>query len=106
MERASALCAGLIPHAIAAFNLVDEDPKVTRAKRMLNWLRKQEGPIVTKRNCFRAMHRHFDQVADMNEPLQVLADHFYIRTDSEKTGGRPSEVIEINPRWTRDEDVS
>ena len=76
MERASALCAALIPHAIAAFNLVDEDPKVTRAKRMLNWLRKQEGPIVTKRNCFRAMHRHFDQVADMNEPLQVLARPF------------------------------
>jgi hypothetical protein len=52
------------------------------------------------------MHSRFDQVADMEEPLQVLTDHFYIRTESEKTRGRPSEVIEINPRWTRDENVS
>jgi putative DNA primase/helicase len=106
VERATALCTALIPHAIAAFNLANEDPIVTLAKRILSWLRTQEGPVTTKRNCFRAMHSRFDQIADMGEPLQVLANHSYIRVLSQKTGGRPSEVIEINPHWKRDEDAS
>jgi hypothetical protein len=101
-RRATAICAALIPHAIAAFHLIDEDPKVTLAKRILSWLRKQEGLVVKKRNCFRAMQRQFDQVANMDAPLQVLVEHFYIRAEATRTAGRPSEVIEINPHWRRD----
>ncbi len=106
IERATALCAALIPHAIAAFNLVAEDPNVSLAKLILRWLRKQEGDTVTRRDCFRALHRQFDQVADMDAPLQVLVNHFYVRTGSVRTGGRPSELIEINPQWKRDEDLA
>ena len=90
MERATALCAALISHAIAAFNLVDEDPRVTLAKCILRWLCKQEGPNASKRDCFRALHRQFDQVGDMDAPLQVLIDHFYIKTRCDEDGRRPS----------------
>ncbi len=99
MERATNLCVALIPHAIAAFNLVDEDPIVSLAKRILRWLRKQKEPAVTRRSCFRAMHPYFDRVTEMDAPLMVLAEHFYIRIKTAKTGGRPSEFIETNPRW-------
>ena len=106
VERATALCAALIPHAVAVFNLVNEDPQVTLAKSILRWLRKQGKLSLTRRECFRALHRQFDQVADMEAPLRVLIDHFYIRMDTAKTGGRSSEVIEINPRWNRNEDLA
>jgi hypothetical protein len=103
IARATALCTSLIPHAMAVFNLVDEDPKVSLAKRILRWLRKQKESVVTRRDCFRALRRHFDRTSEIDTPLHVLVEHLYIRTETAQTGGRPSERIEINPKWRRHE---
>jgi hypothetical protein len=35
IDRAGSLCAALIPHALAVFALVAEEPNVTLAKRIL-----------------------------------------------------------------------
>ncbi|MGI9070576.1 MAG: hypothetical protein ACR2JB_04415, partial [Bryobacteraceae bacterium] len=53
---------------------------------------------ITKRDCFRAHQPHvFEKVEEMESCLKILADHHLIRVTEKKTGGRSSEVFEINP---------
>jgi len=92
------LCATLVSHAIAVFGLICEDPATAIAKRLLRWIIAQAAPQVFKRDCFRAHHPHvFERVDQMNGPLSVLESHRLIRVVEKETGGRPSEIIEINP---------
>jgi hypothetical protein len=58
---------------------------------------------VSKRDCFRAMQRQFDTVSEMDAPLAILVDHAYIRIKD--LGTKRSFVIEVNPRWNRDEEL-
>jgi hypothetical protein len=102
--RATALCTALIPHAVAAFGLVAEPPNVTAAKRILHWLSKQQESVISKRDCFRSLQRQFDIVSEMDAPLAILIDHSYIRVN--ELEARRAVLIEINPRWRRNEDVA
>ena len=104
IDCATSLCAAIIPHALAVFALVAEDPNVTAAKRILRWLCRQHEPATSKRDCFRALHRQFDTVSDMDAPLAILVDHSYIRLRD--LGGKRSFSIEVNPRWRRDEELA
>jgi putative DNA primase/helicase len=91
-------CATAISHAIASYDLIAEDRATTTAKRILHWLRSKHTCKVAKRDCFRAHHPHvFERVDQMEGPLKILEDHHLIRLRERKTGGRGSEVIEINP---------
>ncbi|MFL6450962.1 MAG: YfjI family protein [Bryobacteraceae bacterium] len=101
MSRAIAICSRLIPHAIATFDLVEEPSFMASAKHILSWLEKQKASTVSKRDCYRSLHRHFGQVSEMDKALRILTDHSYIRLVATPTGGRPSELIEINPHWSR-----
>ena len=89
MSRAVALCSSLIPHAIAVFDLVEEPSFMASAKRILLWLERQETSTVSKRDCYRALRRHFGQVSEMDKALRILTDHSYIRLVTTPTGGVP-----------------
>jgi len=92
------ICEALTSHAIAVFNIVSEDPVLTKAKRVLHWIVTQQPLEISKRICFRAHQPHlFEKVEDLDVCLKVLADHYMIRVAERKTGGRPSEVIQVNP---------
>jgi hypothetical protein len=98
IEIALELCATLISHAIAVFGIVSEDPTLTKAKRVMRWLLEQNKEEITKRDCFRAHQPHvFERVEEMENCLKILTDHHLIQIVPKKTGGRSSEVIEINP---------
>jgi putative DNA primase/helicase len=99
IQIALEFCATLISHAIAVFGIVSEDPVLTKAKRVMRWLGEQTTDSVSKRDCFRAHQPHvFESVEQMEPCLRILSDHALIRIVEKKTGGRPSEQIEINPR--------
>jgi hypothetical protein len=98
MKMAVKLCATLISHAIAVFGLMNEDPATTNAKKLLRWLVSQNKAEISKRACFRAHQPHvFDRVEMMDAPLAILVRHNLIRIVKRKTGGRPEELIQINP---------
>jgi hypothetical protein len=98
IQTAVEICQILSSHAIAAFNIVSEDPILTRAKRLLRWICSQESLEISKRDCFRAHQPHlFEKVEEMDLPLRILIDHHLIRLGERKTAGRRSEMIEVNP---------
>jgi hypothetical protein len=68
------ICATLVSHAVAVFEMVRQDPIVSRAKRILRWLlaRKTE-PVSTKKMCFDALHPHiFEKVDEMELCLKIF----------------------------------
>jgi Protein of unknown function (DUF3987) len=98
MQIAIEMCSTLISHAIAVFGIVSEDPMLTKSKRLMRWLCDQPAGEISKRDCFRAHRPHlFGRVEEMDACLRILAEHHLIRVVERKTGGRPSEVIEMNP---------
>jgi hypothetical protein len=98
IEIALEICTTLISHAIAVFGIVSEDPILTRSKRLMRWISDQQRSEISKRDCFRAHRPHlFARVEEMDACLKILADHHLIRVAERTTGGRPSEVIKVNP---------
>jgi hypothetical protein len=103
IQIAIEICTTLTSHAIAVFGIVSEDPILTRSKRLMRWISNQQKCEITKRDCFRAHRPHlFGRVEDMDACLKILADHHLIRMVELRTGGRPSEVIEVNPALKED----
>ena len=52
---------------------------------------------LSKREIHRSAKGHFRRVEDMDPALKLLTEMGYIRSIKEETGGRPTEVIQINP---------
>jgi putative DNA primase/helicase len=98
MQIAIEICTILTSHAIAVFGIVSEDPMLTKSKRLMRWISDQHQPEISKRDCFRAHRPHlFARGDEMDACFRILAEHHLIRVVERKTGGRPSEVIEVNP---------
>ncbi|MGI8961479.1 MAG: DUF3987 domain-containing protein [Bryobacteraceae bacterium] len=98
MQIAIEICTIFISHAIAVFGIVSEDPVLTKSKRLMRWISGQQLAEISKRDCFRAHQPHlFERIEEIDACLRILADHHLIRMVERKTGGRPSEVIEVNP---------
>jgi putative DNA primase/helicase len=98
IQIAIEICTTLTSHAIAVFGMISEDPILTNSKRVMRWISEQRQPEISRRDCFRAHRPHlFGRIEGMDACLRILADHHLIRVIERKTGGRPSEVIEVNP---------
>jgi hypothetical protein len=87
--------------------MIQEDPVVSKAKRILRWLvARDHEQTITKKICFDAHHPHvFKTVHDIEACLKTLADHYLLKVvkqvTSGKRGGRPTELIELNPAIRR-----
>ena len=121
-EMLGALCLAdeyLLPHARAAFGLMDVVPEYELAKRMLTWIKSDacRNPVtmvtempeitarpisgisvtivtgfrVSRRDIYRGLRRQFGEMEAMDRPLQILLQHGYLReVPQEKAGrGRP-----------------
>jgi hypothetical protein len=99
MENALELAVCLAPHALCVFALMERDPVIESAEKLVAWILRQQQPTFTVRDCFRAHQSRFKRVDAMFPVLALLEEHHYIRrTPRESTGGRkPSEVCEVNP---------
>jgi hypothetical protein len=99
MEEAIELATRLISHAQQVFALMDRDPALDNAEKVVSWIARQGTPAFTVRDCFRAHQERFQRVDAMLPTLTLLQQHGYIRrVPRGSAGGRPpSDLYEVNP---------
>lgn len=95
MEAAIKIGHYLEANAQKAYFTMGADETVSDARYLLQKVQGEDG--ITKRELFRRCHGHFSKVEDMAPAVNELVDRGYIRIDKEETGGRPTEIIKINP---------
>ncbi len=97
--KAIELATCLISHARAVFALMERDPNLESAQKLVSWIVRKGRDSFTIRECFRAHQPRFKRVEAMLPVLTLLEQHGYVRREiRESTGGRnPSELIEVNP---------
>jgi hypothetical protein len=96
-------------NALIAFRQMEEDPRISVAKKILSYLSSHKPERFKSRDVLR--HKHFDNrtVEEVEPGLQVLVERLYIRpVKAEYCGkGKPEGVAyEVNPRWQSGEDLS
>ncbi len=101
MERAIAIGYYLLEHAKAAFRHMAADPALGNAKYVLDVLKKDGGQSITRRDLFEKTKGRFGRVDELEHVLALLEERHYVRqVERQPQGpGRPSVVIEVNPRW-------
>jgi hypothetical protein len=98
MGMALGLADVLIPHALAAFDLMGADEGMSGARKIFNWICRKDLTEFSSRDCFEATKGTFKKAHVMEVPITVLTEHFIIRErPPEKRRGRPSIVFEVNP---------
>jgi putative DNA primase/helicase len=101
-EQALNIAARLIDGALAVFDLMQGDPAVEDAERILRWIRKGTRTSFSIRDCFCAHQAHFRRVDALHVPLQLLTEHGYIQPRPRaKASGRPSGAYLVNPEFTK-----
>jgi hypothetical protein len=91
----------LIPHALAAFDLMEADPNLGLARRVLRWVADRELTSFSRRDCFNVFRRQVgDRVAALDPALSLLETHGFVRRRTQD-GGRPGRprgpVFDVNP---------
>jgi len=91
----------LIPHALAAFDLMGVDDKTENAKHLLAWLRSKGKDTFTKREAHKANESRFRQAAQLDPALGILEERHYIRRIDPPSGSRrgrpPGPKFEVHP---------
>src|ERR1035437_6721638 len=89
----------LISHAKGVFGLMDRDPALNDAEKLVAWMVREGKTSFTVRDCFRAHQGRFQRVDAMQPILTLLEQHGYIRRAKQGSGGgRPaSDLCEVNP---------
>jgi hypothetical protein len=99
MERAVRLGTVLVEHARAAFDLMERDPKVDDAHKILDWIQRGKLKQFNARDCFHTHQSRFREMAALRPVLALLVEHDYLRALPKVVKrGRPSEPFVVNPR--------
>ena len=101
IEAAIRIAKYLIPHALAAYNMMGADATVEAAQHLVRWVTDHDGPTFTERDAFNANRGRFHRVAEMAPALQLLEEHGYIRAEqmpAQGPGRPPSQRYAINPK--------
>lgn len=97
----------LIPHALATFDLMNQDPLMAKVRVALATIERLDAQTFSARELFRRLSNgngsRFARMDDVNDALCILADRHYIRAiepedQSRGTGRKPSPTYAINPR--------
>lgn len=98
MEAAIETGRALATHALAFFGGVGADPDVEHARKILEWLQRNQLAEFTKREAHRAHQSRFKRAQELTPVLEVLRERGYIRSiTGEQAAGRPSDSFEVNP---------
>ena len=92
-------------HALAVFELMGADQTAARARTVLETLRANQWPEISKRDLMVKLSRsEFPTVADLDPALELLEEHGYVRSQPvQRPGGRgrpPSPRYLIHPGLT------
>ncbi len=99
MEQALNLCLLLVDHAIAVFDLMQRDPVMEDAQRLLRWIRREAKPKFSVRDCFCAHQAHFKKVGSLYPAIRLLEQHGYLQlAPCTRATGRPTEIYLVNPQ--------
>jgi hypothetical protein len=101
MHQALNLSAAYADHALVAFGLMGGDPALEGAKKIWRWIETGRNRQFSRRDCFQALRGTFTRVKEIEEPMSVLIERNYVRAETVKTGGRPTEVVTVNPELVR-----
>ncbi|MBX3408226.1 MAG: DUF3987 domain-containing protein [Phycisphaeraceae bacterium] len=103
MKAALAWVPFLIGHERAVFSVVDADPAVRQAKKLVEWIRATDCRMITRRDAFISLRgSEFKRAADAEPALRLLEECGWIRTaaqeDRPRRRGRPaSPPFDVNP---------
>ena len=92
----------LIPHAKAAFFEMGADPEIDSARRILDWVSSKQKEEFTRRDVFNSLRGRIQKVVELDDPLEILTNHGYIRDVSQEhkgPGRKPSQKYKTNPLW-------
>jgi hypothetical protein len=98
-----------LPHAQAAFGLMEADPLRAKAEKIAHWIAREGCSEFKRHEVYNDVRNQafFPKIEDLDAPLGVLARHnvIRIRLAEKKDGpGRPPHpVYEVNPRWLEDQ---
>ena len=86
-------------HALYTFEYIGaaDSKAISDAKYIFSKIAKNRTKTITKRDLHQAMRNRFPKAEMMSGGLRELESHGYIRINKIKTGGAPSEIIEVNP---------
>jgi len=98
MQAAISMAGVLSVHALAVFDLMEADPALDGARRVLRWIARKEKSEFTFRDCHYAHKGSFKRKAELEPAIAVLIERFYIRErPAERVAHRPSTWFEVNP---------
>jgi len=97
MEAAVKLGEFFGAHAEAAYQLMGADGSMDDAKYLLKRIKRIGKGEITKRDLFAKCQSRLKRMEKMEPAVQILTERGYIRETEQKTGGRNSRVIAVNP---------
>lgn len=101
IKRAQIIGEYFLAHAQAAFRVMglSEPEEEKDAKYILKRLRVAGVEEISKRGLFDLCKGKLKEVDSMGPGLRLLVDRGYIRVEKRNTGGRPTEMVYLNPQF-------
>lgn len=99
MRRAVKICALLIAHSIAVFDMVGTDPGIEDAKVLWRWIARQGGHEVLRSECHKALHGRFAKVDRLIAAFEVLKGRSLVAGPHKAAGttNKPTIFYRVNP---------
>lgn len=101
VQRAGQLIGYFRSHCLKVHALLDSDPQIEDALRVLAWLERERRVQFKRYDVFEDVKsRHFPKIEDLDPPLDRLEKHCFIRRRpaAPQGRGRPADpVFEVNP---------
>jgi len=101
MTRAARLVAYFKSHVRKVYAVMDADPRVAPARRLLRWLTQEHAQQFTRREAYRALRGICQTVEDIDPLLTLLEQHGYIRPlpagNAMRPGRKASPTFEVHP---------
>ena len=97
MGAAVGIAEFLGPHAEAAYQVMGADQDYEDAKYLWRRIEGTGQDELTKNELLQLTRGKFKKAENMEPALNTLIDMGYVRRENRKTGGRPSEIILVNP---------
>lgn len=97
MEGAVKIAEFLGVHAMAAYQMMGADESTEDARYLWRRIEGTGKDQLTKNEVIQLTRGKFQKAEDMEPALQTLVDMGYIRRETQKTAGRPREMIILNP---------
>jgi Protein of unknown function (DUF3987) len=102
MKRAARLVAYFYSHIKKLHGVLDSDPRLGEARRVLGCIERHRLNGFTRAELFRYLRTFFRRVEGLNRPLAVLCEYGYLWQQPPDNSARPgprSERYLVNPLW-------